>query len=100
MIESVAALETHVLGCRDLVDDIRVLRAGLVAHHQVEENFEFAGLRIQLGSRQLQRMGNATRLAAALSTLPPDVTRGHGESFVDLVAAAARTICLIDDDDR
>jgi hypothetical protein len=79
---------------------MRLLRAGLVAHQQVDEDVEFAGLGIQLGSRQLQRVGNATRLAAALSTPARDLTRGHGESFVELVAAAAGAICLIDDDDR
>lgn len=62
-------LESLDLSSPSFYDEVTALESELRIHFCREEEQEFAGLRVQLGVRQLRRMANAVQLAAEASSV-------------------------------
>jgi hypothetical protein len=93
---AIGSIETQDMCAVEFDTSIRTLLTQLLGHLRLEEELEFADLRVQLGTRQRRRLSNAVRLAAA----PSDLAAVQGATFRDMLAFSCTAICEIDDDDN
>ena len=94
LLQLVSSMEGQRIGSPEFERELDALRRRLTGHMRREEELELAGLRIQLGSRQLRRMSRAVRLAAGVEDPPA----GQGESFAQMFDDACRAIRRADGD--
>jgi hypothetical protein len=92
---AIGSIETQDTCSVEFDTRLQSLQTRLLGHLGLEEELEFADLRVQLGTRQRKRLSNAVRLAAAPSAL----AAVKAATFRDMLAFSRMAICEIDDDD-
>lgn len=94
LVRSMSAFEFLDAGSTSFVTALSPWRDRCLDHLRLEEDLEFAGLRIQLGVRQLRRMRNAVALTSDQTVLPVNV----GPGVQDQLAYFGQAICAIEDE--